>query len=147
MTLKEQLQDDIKTAMRAKERDRLTVLRLVHSAIRQREIDDQVELEDADVLAVLDKMVKQRRDSISQYKDAGRDELAEAEVAEIVILEDYLPQQLTEAELEALVSGAIAESGASSMRDMGQVMALLKPQTQGRADMGAVSAKVKAQLG
>lgn len=147
MTLKEQLQDDIKTAMRAKERDRLTVLRLVHSAIRQREIDDQVELEDADVLAVLDKMVKQRRDSISQYKDAGRDELAEAEVAEIVILEDYLPQQLSESELEALVSSAITESGASSMRDMGQVMALLKPQTQGRADMGAVSAKVKAQLG
>lgn len=147
MTLKEQLQDDIKNAMRAKERDRLTVLRLVHSAIRQREIDDQVELEDADVLAVLDKMVKQRRDSINQYKDAGRDELAEAEVAEIAILEDYLPQQLSEAELEALVSSAIAESGASSMRDMGQVMALLKPKTQGRADMGAVSAKVKAQLG
>ena len=147
MSLKNQLSEDIKTAMRAKDRERLTVLRLVHSAIRQREIDEQIELDDADVLAVLDKMVKQRRDSISQYKDAGRDELADAESAEIVVLEDYLPQALTEQELAELIKAAIAETGAQSMRDMGQVMGILKPQTQGRADMGAVSAQVKAQLG
>ena len=146
MAIKDQLQDDIKTAMRAKDRERLTVLRLIHSAIRQREIDDQIELDDASVLAVVDKMVKQRRDSISQYEQAGRDELAAAEAAEIVILEDYLPQALSEDELTALIQAAIEKSNASSMRDMGQVMAILKPQTQGRADMGAVSAKVKAQL-
>ncbi len=146
MTLKSQLADDIKSAMRAKERGRLTVLRLIHSAIRQREIDEQIELDDPAVLAVLDKMVKQRHDSISQYTDAGREELAAAETAEIVILEDYLPQQLSDNELEEMISAAIAETGAASMRDMGQVMAILKPKTQGRADMGAVSAKVKAQL-
>lgn len=146
MSLKAQLQNDIKDAMRAKQRERLAVLRLIHSAIRQREIDEQIELDDAAVLAVLDKMVKQRRDSISQYENAGRDELAAVEAAEIVILEEYLPQALNDSELEALIRAAISESGASSMRDMGQVMAILKPQTQGRADMGAVSARVKSQL-
>lgn len=147
MPLKQQLADDIKTAMRAKARERLTVLRLVHAAIRQREIDEQIELDDPNVLAVLDKMVKQRRDSINQYQDAGRAELAQAEAAEITILEEYLPQQLSADELDKLIAAAITQTGAQSMRDMGQVMGILKPQAQGRADMGAVSAKVKAQLG
>lgn len=146
MPLKEQLAEDQKSAMRAKDRDRLTVLRMLSSAIKQKEIDEQVDLDDSGVLAVIEKMVKQRRDSEKQYRDAGRDELADAEAAEIKVLQSYLPTPLSDAELAELVDAAIAESGAESMRDMGKVMGVLKPKVQGRADMGAVSAAVKAKL-
>lgn len=147
MPLKTRLSDDMKTALRAKDRGRLGVLRLLHAAIRQREIDEQIELDDPQVLATLDKMVKQRRDSQAQYESAGRADLAAAEATEITVLEDYLPAPLGEAELAALVDAAVAEAGATSMRDMGAVMGRLKPQVQGRADMGAVSAAVKRRLG
>lgn len=147
MPLKARLSDDMKTALRAKDRERLGVLRLLHAAIRQREIDEQIELDDPQVLATLDKMVKQRRDSQAQYESAGRADLAAAEATEITVLEDYLPAPLGEAELAALVDAAVAEAGATSMRDMGAVMGRLKPQVQGRADMGAVSAAVKRRLG
>lgn len=147
MTLKEQLSDDMKSAMRAKDRERLAVLRMTLSAIQQRELETQAALEDAEVLAVIEKIVKQRRDAEQQYRDAGRTELADAEAAEVVVLESYLPEALSEAELAHLVDAAIAETGAGSMRDMGQVMGVLKPRVQGRADMGAVSAAVKARLG
>lgn len=146
MPLKEQLAEDQKSAMRAKDRDRLTVLRMLSSAIKQKEIDEQVDLDDSGVLAVIEKMVKQRRDSEKQYRDAGRDELADAEAAEIEVLQSYLPTPLSDAELAELIDAAIAESGAESMRDMGKVMGVLKPKVQGRADMGAVSAAVKAKL-
>lgn len=146
MPLKEQLAEDQKSAMRAKDRDRLTVLRMLSSAIKQKEIDEQVDLDDSGVLAVIEKMVKQRRDSEKQYRDAGRAELADAEAAEIVVLGNYLPEALSDAELAELIDAAIAETGAESMRDMGKVMGLLKPKVQGRADMGAVSTKVKATL-
>lgn len=147
MPLKARLSDDMKTALRAKDRGRLGVLRLLHAAIRQREIDEQIDLDDPQVLATLDKMVKQRRDSQAQYESAGRADLAAAEATEITVLEDYLPAPLGEAELAALVDAAVAEAGATSMRDMGAVMGRLKPQVQGRADMGAVSAAVKRRLG
>lgn len=147
MPLKARLSDDMKTALRAKDRERLGVLRLLHAAIRQREIDEQIDLDDPQVLATLDKMVKQRRDSQAQYESAGRADLAAAEATEITVLEDYLPAPLGEAELAALVDAAVAEAGATSMRDMGAVMGRLKPQVQGRADMGAVSAAVKRRLG
>lgn len=146
MSLKDQLAEDLKSALRAKDRERLSVLRMLLSAIRQKEIDEQVELDDNDVLAVIEKMVKQRRDSEKQYRDAGRPELADAESAEIVVLESYLPEPLGEAELAESIDAAIAETGAESMRDMGKVMGVLKPKVQGRADMGAVSAKVKEKL-
>ena len=144
--LKARIDEDVKAAMRARDRERLGVLRLVTAAIKQREVDERIELADADVLQVLDKMVKQRRDSESQYRNAGRDELAEQEALEIRIISDYLPAALDEAELAGLVDAAIAESGAAGMKDMGKVMGLLKPKVQGRADMSAVSAQVKARL-
>ncbi len=147
MTLKEQLSDDMKSALRAKDRERLAVLRMLLSAVRQREIDERIELEDAGVLALIDKMVKQRRDAETQYRDAGRDELADAEAAEVVVLETYLPDALSDQELADLVAAAVTQSGAQSMQDMGKVMGILKPQVQGRADMGAVSAAVKSRLG
>lgn len=147
MTLKEQLSDDMKSALRAKDRERLAVLRMLLSAVRQREIDERIELDDAGVLALIDKMVKQRRDAETQYRDAGRDELADAEAAEVVVLETYLPDALSEQELADMVTAAVTQSGAQSMQDMGRVMGILKPQVQGRADMGAVSAAVKSRLG
>lgn len=146
MTLKEQLAEDMKSALRAKDRERLGVLRMLLSTIKQRELDDQTELDDDAALAVIEKMVKQRRDAESQYRDAGRDDLADAESAEIVVLERYLPEPLSESELGQLVDAAVAETGAESMRDMGKVMGVLKPRVQGRADMGAVSQRVKARL-
>ncbi|MEQ8797917.1 MAG: GatB/YqeY domain-containing protein [Salinisphaeraceae bacterium] len=146
MTLKEQLSDDMKSALRAKDRERLAVLRMLLSAVRQREIDERIELDDAGVLALIDKMVKQRRDAETQYRDAGRDELADAEAAEVVVLETYLPDALSDQELADLVAAAVTQSGAQSMQDMGKVMGILKPQVQGRADMGAVSAAVKSRL-
>lgn len=144
--LKSRIQEDVKTAMRARDRDRLGVLRLITAAIKQREVDERVTLDDAGVLQVLDKMVKQRRDSESQYRDAGRADLADREAYEIGIVQEYMPEALDEAEIAALIDGAIAETGAAGMKDMGKVMGLLRPQVQGRADMGAVSAKVKQRL-
>lgn len=145
--LKQQLTEDMKTAMRAKDKQRLGVIRLALAAIKQREVDERIELDDTDVLAVIDKMVKQRRDSAQQFTDADRPELADQENFEIGVLQDYLPAALDEAELDALITKAIADSGADSMKEMGKVMGLLKPQVQGRADMGAVSQRIKALLG
>ncbi len=145
--LKQQIQDDMKTAMKAGEKTRLGVIRLILAAVKQREVDERIELDDAQVLAVLDKMLKQRRDSITQYRDAGREDLADVERFEVGVIQGYLPAALTDEELTALVAGAVAASGAAAMSDMGKVMAVLRPQVQGRADMGAVSALVKRQLG
>ncbi|MET0072144.1 MAG: GatB/YqeY domain-containing protein [Candidatus Thiodiazotropha sp.] len=144
--LKAQILDDVKQAMKAKEKERLGTLRLITAAIKQREVDERVELDDTQVLAILEKMIKQRRDSIKQYEDAGRQELADQEKSEIAIIEAYMPAGLSEEEIAALIEGAIAETGASGMKDMGKVMGLLKPKMQGRADMGKVSALVKQKL-
>ena len=133
--------------MKGGDKSRLGVIRLMLAAIKQREVDERIELDDAQVLAVLDKMVKQRRDSIQQYSDAGRDELAAAEAAEIEVIQAFLPEELSDAEIVSIIEAAIAESGAESMRDMGKVMAIVKPKVQGRADVGKVSGLVKQKLG
>ncbi|MEZ8027188.1 glutamyl-tRNA amidotransferase [Enterovibrio norvegicus] len=133
-------------AMKAKDKPRLGTIRLVISAVRQQEIDGQKTLNDEEVLAVLVKMVKQRRDSVSQYQSAGRDDLADVELAEISVLDEFMPQPLSDDEVDAMVKEAIAASGASSMQDMGKIMAILKPQVQGRADMGKISQLVKSNL-
>jgi len=146
MSLKEQLKDDMKTAMKAKDKARLTTVRLVLAAIKQQEIDKQIELNDSDVLAVLNKMVKQRRDSITQYTDAGRDELAAVEQQELDLIQTYLPQPLSDAEVAQLLDQTITETGASGKQDMGKVMSQLKPKLQGRADMSKVSGLVRARL-
>lgn len=146
MSLKQRITDDMKSAMRAKEKERLGVIRLIQAAIKQREVDERIELDDAQVLAVLDKMVKQRRDSIEQFTQAGRDDLVETENFELGLIQEYLPAALTDDEIQAMVGDAISESGASSPKDMGAVMGLLKPKMQGRADMGAVSKLVKQRL-
>lgn len=146
MILMSRLRDEQKKAMKAKDKLRLGAIRLAVSAIRQLEIDGQVTLTDDEVLAVLTKMVKQRRDSVSQYQSAGRHDLADVELAEITILEEFMPHPLSNDEVDALVKDAIITSGASSMQDMGSVMAILKPKIQGRADMGKVSQLVKANL-
>jgi uncharacterized protein YqeY len=145
--LKQQITDAMKAAMKGGDKARLGVIRLMLAAIKQREVDERIELDDAQVLAVLDKMVKQRRDSIQQYSDAGRDELAAAEAAEIEVIQSFLPEELSEAEVLAIIEAAIAETGAASMRDMGKVMAIVKPKVQGRADVGMVSGLVKQKLG
>ncbi len=145
--LKQQLSADMKQAMRDKDKPRLGVVRLALAAIKQREVDERVALDDAQVLAVLDKMVKQRRDSVRQFEEAGRQDLADQESFEITVLQAYLPEALGDDELDALIDEAIAASGASSMKEMGKAMGILKPRVQGRADMGAVSAKLKARLG
>lgn len=147
MTLKEQLTEAMKQAMRAQDKARLGVIRLVLAAIKQQEIDTRQEQDDVAVLAVLDKMVKQRRESIRQYTEAGRLELAEQEQFEINVIQGYLPQALSDEELAALVAEAIATTGAASVKDMGKVMAWVKPKAQGRADMGKVSGLIKASLG
>ncbi len=147
MTLKGQIQDDMKTAMKAGDKDRLKVVRLILAAIQQVEVDQRKELDDDAVLGVLNKMVKQRRDSVSQFRDGGRDDLAVKELDEIAVIEAYLPEQMSDDELDALIASAIAETGAESMRDMGKVMAAVKTKAEGRADMAAVSAKVKSTLG
>ncbi len=144
--LKQRIQEDMKSAMKAGEKERLGVIRLILSAIKQVEVDGRILLDDAQVITVLDKMLKQRRDSITQYTAAGRTDLADVESAEVVVIQEYLPQALTETEIEALVEQAVAKTGASSIAEMGKVMALLKPNLQGRADMGAVSARIKARL-
>ena len=133
--------------MKAGEKDRLKVVRLMLAAINQIEIDKRIELDDAAVLSVLDKMVKQRRDSVEQFQNGGRKDLADIELAEIAILETYLPEQLSESELDALIDEAVSATGAESIRDMGKVMGQIKSKAAGRADMGAVGAKVKARLG
>jgi uncharacterized protein YqeY len=144
--LKGRITEDIKTAMKAGEKDRLKVLRLISAAIKQVEVDERRDLDDADVLGILNKMVKQRRDSITQYTDGNRKDLADIEQQEIEIIEDYLPEQLSEDELDELVDEAIATTGAEGIRDMGKVMGAIKSKAQGRADMGIVGAKVKARL-
>ena len=147
MSLKERLTSDMKTAMKAGEKDRLGVIRLVNAAIKQREVDERIELDDAQVLAVLEKMLKQRKDSVTQYEGAGREDLAAVERFEIGVIQGYLPAQLSAAEIEAIVAKAVADSGASNPKDMGKVVALVKPQVAGRADMGQVSMLVKQKLG
>ena len=147
MTLKERITEDMKSAMRASDKERLSTIRMVQAAIKQREVDERIALDDAQVLAVLEKMVKQRRESIAAFEQGGRADLADKEKAEIQILTAYLPEQLTEAEVDALIQAAIAETGAASMKDMGKVMGAVKAKAAGRADMGAVSARIKAALG
>jgi len=146
MTLKQQLTDDMKTAMKAGDKHSLGVIRLINAAIKQKEVDERIELDDAAVLAVLDKMVKQRKDSVSQYEAAGREDLASIERAEIVVVERYLPAKLGEAEVLAAIQAAIAETGAKGPADMGKLMGVLKPKLAGQADMGRVSTLVKQQL-
>ena len=147
MSLKTRITDDMKAAMKAGEKDRLKVLRLIMAAIKQVEVDERKELDDPAVLSVLDKMVKQRRDSIDQFEKGGRDDLAAIERAEIDVVGTYLPEPLSEAELDALIDEAIGATGAESVRDMGRVMGAIKAKAAGRADMGAVGARVKARLG
>ncbi|VAW65717.1 Transamidase GatB domain protein [hydrothermal vent metagenome] len=145
-SLKQRLTDAMKAAMKSGDKKRLGVIRLMLSDIKQIEVDERIELDDNRVLAVLDKMLKQRRESISQYKTAGRDDLVAQEEYEVSVLKDYLPEALSEAEIEQLIAKAIADTGAASIKDMGKVIGILKPQMQGRADMGAVSGKIKAAL-
>ena len=137
----------MKAAMRAKEKERLATIRLMLAEIKRVEVDERIELDDTRILAILDKMLKQRRDSIEQFEQAGRDELAAQERSEMTVIQEFMPAQLDAAEIEQLIADAIASTGAESMRDMGKVMGILKPQLQGRADMGAVSAAIKAKLG
>jgi hypothetical protein len=146
MSLKSRITEDMKNAMRARDSARLSTIRLLLAAIKQREIDERIELTDADVLSVIDKMLKQRRDSITQFEAGRREDLASAERAEVVVLTAYLPAALSDAEIDALITEAIATTGASGIAAMGKVMALLKPKLAGRADLGAVSARIKARL-
>ncbi len=146
MALKAQITEDMKTAMRAKETARLGTIRLLLSAMKQREVDERIELSDADVMGIIEKMIKQRRESIVQYEKGGRADLADAEKFEVGVLSGYLPQQMTEAEVAAEVDAAMASTGAKAMPDMGKVMAILKPKLAGRADLAKVSAQVKARL-
>ncbi|MGH6885971.1 MAG: GatB/YqeY domain-containing protein [Geminicoccales bacterium] len=147
MTLKERIQEDMKAAMRARDAARLSAIRLLLAALKQKEVDERLELSDADVLGVIEKMLKQRRESIAQYEKAARQDLADQEKFEIGVLGGYLPQQMGEAEIAQAVAAAVSEAGAAGVKDMGKVMALLKPRLAGRADMGRVSALVKAKLG
>ena len=144
--LKTRITADMKAAMRDKQKDKLQTIRMLTAAIKQREVDERIELTDADVTAIVEKLVKQRREAEKQYLDGGRPELAAAEVAEIDILMPYLPEQLSDDEVDALIDQAVADTGAESMKDMGKVMGKLKPQLAGKADMGAVSGKIKAKL-
>jgi uncharacterized protein len=147
MSLKQQLTEDMKTAMRGGDKHRLGVIRLVLAAIKQREVDERIELDDVQTLSVLEKMLKQRKDSVSQYVAAGREDLADVERAEMVVIDGYLPAKLSDEEVDALITAAIAETGATSARDMGKVVGVVKNKTAGRADMGQVSARIKARLG
>ena len=146
MSLKQQITEDMKTAMRAKDTARLGAIRLLLAAMKQREVDERIELTDADVVAIIEKMMKQRRDSISQYEAAGRQDLADVEKFEMTVLQAYMPQQLSEAEIAAAIAEAIAATGAAGPQDMGKVMGVVKPKLAGRADMGKVSGLIKAQL-
>jgi len=146
LSLKQRIQEDMKTAMKAHESQRLGVIRLLMAAIKQREVDERIILDDTQVLAVLDKMIKQRHDSVNQYQNAQRQDLVDQENYEISILQTYLPPALDEAEIDQLIAHAITSTGATSMRDMGKIMAEVRPQLQGRADMGLVSSKIKTHL-
>jgi len=146
MALKERITEDMKTALRAGDKERLAAIRLALAAIKQREVDERISLDDTQVLSVLEKMIKQRREAIVQFERGGRADLVAKESAEIKVLQQYLPAQLSDAEIDALIAEAIAASGAASMKDMGKVMGLVKPKAQGRADMGAVSARIKQKL-
>ena len=147
MSLKDKIKDDMKQAMRDKNESRVGTLRMLNAAIQRREVDERIQLDDAQVIAVIEKLVKQGRESIEQYVKGGRPELADKESREIAIFQAYLPQQLSEQEVDKLIAEAVAASGATSAKDMGKVMGLLKPKLAGRADMGKVGAKVKAKLG
>ena len=147
MTLKERITEDMKTAMRSGEKDRLAVIRLLQAAIKQREVDERITLDDAQITSVLEKMIKQRKESIVAFEKGARADLVAKESAEIVILQPYLPAQLGEAELDALIAEAIASTGAASIKDMGKVMGVVKAKAAGKADMGAVGARIKAKLG
>ena len=147
MSLKGKITDDMKSAMKAGEKDRLKAVRLILAAIKQIEVDTRTELDDAAVLSVLDKMVKQRRDSVEQFQKGGRDDLVNIELAEIAVIETYLPEQMSNEELDTLIGEVISATGAESIRDMGKVMGQIKSKAAGRANMGAVGAKVKARLG
>ena len=146
MTLKERITEDMKAAMRASEKERLSTIRMVQAAIKQREVDERITLDDAQVIAVLEKMVKQRKESIVQFELGGRTDLADKEKSEIALLQAYLPTQLSAAEVDAIIQDAIAATGAASIKDMGKVMAVVKAKAAGRTDMGAVSARIKAAL-
>ena len=146
MTLKARITEDMKAAMRAGEKDRLSCIRMLQAGIKQREVDERIELDDAQVLSVIEKMIKQRRESIAQFEKAARNDLADAEKAEIQVLSGYLPAQMSDADIQKEVQSAIAETGASGVKDMGKVMAALKSKLAGKADMGKVSALVKAKL-
>ena len=147
MSLKERITDDMKSAMRAGEKDRLGLIRMITSAIKQREVDERITLDDAQVLSVLEKMIKQRKESVVQFQAGNRADLVAKESAEIALLQAYLPSQLSDGEIDALIGEAIATTGAASVKDMGKVMGLIKAKAQGRADMAAVGAKIKAKLG
>ena len=147
MSLKAQITEDMKTAMRGGDKDRLAVVRLILAAIKQREVDERIQLDDAQTLSVLEKMVKQRRESITQFQSGGRDDLVAKETAELNVLTGYLPAALSDAELDALINEAIASVGATTIKDMGKVMGLVKTRAAGRADMGAVGARIKSRLG
>ena len=146
MSLKQQITEDMKAAMRAKETARLGAIRLLLAAMKQREVDERIELSDADIVSIIEKMLKQRRDSISQYKTANRQDLVDVEEFEVTVLQGYMPQQLSEAEVNAAIADAIAATGAAGPQDMGKVMGVVKPKLAGRADMGKVSGLIKAQL-
>jgi uncharacterized protein YqeY len=147
MSLKERITDDMKAAMRSGEKERLGVIRMITSAIKQREVDERITLDDAQVLSVLEKMIKQRKESLVQFQAGNRQDLVDKETAEITLLQTYMPSQLSDAELDRLIADAIAATGAATIKDMGKVMGIIKQKAQGRADMGAVGAKIKAKLG
>ena len=147
MTLKERITEDMKTAMRSGEKDRLAVIRLLQAAIKQREVDERITLDDAQVTAVLEKMIKQRKESVLAFEKGGRADLVAKENGEITVLQTYLPAQLSEADLDALIAEAISATGAASIKDMGKVMGVVKAKAAGKADMGAVGARIKAKLG
>lgn len=147
MSLKAQISEDMKNAMRAKDSARLGAIRLLQAAIKQREVDERIELTDTDVIAAIEKMLKQRRDSIAAYESANRQDLADVEKFEVTVLQTYLPQQLTEDELNAILEKVVAETGASGIKDMSKVMAAIKPLVVGRADMGKISGLIKTRLG
>ncbi|HEX3846531.1 MAG TPA: GatB/YqeY domain-containing protein [Steroidobacteraceae bacterium] len=147
MSLKDRITDDMKAAMRSGEKERLGVIRMITAAIKQREVDERITLNDAQVLSVLEKMIKQRKESLVHFQAGNRQDLVQKEASEITLLQGYLPAQLSETEIDALIADAVAATGASSIKDMGKVMSLIKAKAQGRADLGQVGAKIKAKLG
>ena len=146
MSTLEQINSSVKEAMRAKDKERLKLLRMVTAAVKQIEVDERIEVDEPRMLTILDKMVKQRRDSITQFESAGRDDLATIEIAEVAIIQEFMPEPLSDSEIEEMIQQAITETGATSMKEMGKVMAIIKAKAQGRADMGQLSGKIKAQL-